>query len=162
MKNIKRGEIYYADLSPVIGSEQGGMRPVLILQNDIGNRFSPTTIVIPLTSIQKKKAQPTHVTIDCDFLESESTLLLEQVRTIDKTRLSDYLGQISKEDMERVETAMAVSLGFGGTDHDRKRKRRCSESLSLLQHQYASPSAVHAADYRGRIQPHPPPHNRAL
>lgn len=92
--------------------------PVLILQNDIGNRFSPTTIVIPLTSIQKKKAQPTHVTIDCEFLESESTLLLEQVRTIDKTRLSDYLGQISKEDMERVETAMAVSLGFGGTDHD--------------------------------------------
>ena len=125
MKNVKRGEIYYADLSPVIGSEQGGMRPVLILQNDIGNRFSPTTIVIPLTSIQKKKtsiqkkkAQPTHVTIDCEFLESESTLLLEQIRTIDKTRLSDYLGQISKEDMERVETAMAVSLGFGGTDHD--------------------------------------------
>lgn len=66
MKNIKRGEIYYADLSPVIGSEQDGMRPVLILQNDIGNRFSPTTIVIPLTSIQKKKTQPTHVTVDCD------------------------------------------------------------------------------------------------
>ena len=118
MKNVKRGEIYYADLSPVIGSEQGGMRPVLILQNDIGNRFSPTTIVIPLTSIQKKKAHPTHVTVDCEFLESESTLLLEQIRTIDKTRLSDYLGQISKEDMERVETAVAVSLGFGGTAHD--------------------------------------------
>ena len=118
MKNVKRGEIYYADLSPVIGSEQDGMRPVLILQNDIGNRFSPTTIVIPLTSIQKKKSQPTHVIVDCDFLESESTLLLEQVRTIDKTRLSDYLGQISKEDMERVETAMAVSLGFGGAGHD--------------------------------------------
>ena len=104
----------------------------------------------------------THVTIDCEFLESESTLLLEQIRTIDKIRLSDYLGQISKEDMERVETAMAVSLGFGGAANDRERKRRCSESLSLLQHQYASPSAVHAADYRGRIQPHPPPHNRAL
>ena len=118
MKNIKRSEIYYAYLSPVIGSEQDGMRPVLILQNDIGNRFSPTTIVIPLTSIQKKKTQPTHVTVDCDFLESESTLLLEQVRTIDKTRLSDYLGQISKEDMGRVEAAMVVSLGFGGAGHD--------------------------------------------
>ena len=118
MKNVKRGEIYYADLSPVIGSEQDGMRPVLILQNDIGNRFSPTTNVIPLTSIQKKKSQPTHVIVDCDFLESESTLLLEQVRTIDKIQLSDYLGQIPKEDMERVETAMAVSLGFGGADHD--------------------------------------------
>ena len=77
---------------------------MLILQNDIGNRFSPTTIVIPLTSIQKKKAQPTHVTIDCEFLESESTLLLEQIRTIDKTRLSDYLGQISKEDRSALDS----------------------------------------------------------
>lgn len=67
MKNVKRGEIYYADFSPVFGSEQGGMRPVLILQKDIENRFSPTTIVISLTSIQKKKSQPTHVTVDCDF-----------------------------------------------------------------------------------------------
>ena len=112
MKKVKRGEIYYADLSPVIGSEQDGMRPVLILQNDIGNRFSPTTIVIPLTSIQKKKTQPTHVTVDCDFLESESTLLLEQVRTLDKRRLREKVGRLSENLMPAVDKALLVSLGL--------------------------------------------------
>ena len=110
MKNVKRGEIYYADLSPVIGSEQDGTRPVLILQN----RFSPTTIVAPITSVQKKQAQPTHIVIDCEFLESKSTILLEQIRTIDKTRLSDYLGQLSHEDILQINKAMAVSLGMRG------------------------------------------------
>lgn len=114
MKNVKRGEIYYADLSPVIGSEQDGTRPVLILQNDVGNRFSPTTIVAPITSVQKKQAQPTHIVIDCKFLESKSTILLEQIRTIDKTRLSDYLGQLSHEDIQQINKAMAVSLGMRG------------------------------------------------
>ena len=122
MKNVKRGEIYYADLSPVIGSEQDGTRPVLILQNDVGNRFSPTTIVAPIpttivapiTSVQKKQAQPTHIVIDCEFLESKSTILLEQIRTIDKTRLSDYLGQLSHEDILQINKAMAVSLGMRG------------------------------------------------
>ncbi len=111
MKDIKRGEIYYADLSPIVGSEQGGIRPVLILQNDMGNHFSSTTIVAPITSVPKKKSQPTHIFIDYDFLESESVILLEQLRTIDKQRLSDYLGQISQQDMKRVESAMSVSLG---------------------------------------------------
>lgn len=118
MKNVKRGEIYYADLSPVIGSEQDGTRPVLILQNDIGNRFSPTTIIAPMTSVPKKQALPTHIVIDYDFLESKSTILLEQIRTIDKTRLSDYLGQLSCEDILRINDAMAISLGMGGEWHE--------------------------------------------
>lgn len=112
INTIKRGEIYYADLSPVVGSEQGGIRPVLILQNDTGNKFSSTTIVAPITSVPKKKSQPTHIFIDCDFLESESVVLLEQIRTIDKKRLSDRLGQLSQTDMYRVESAMSVSLGM--------------------------------------------------
>lgn len=112
MKNIRRGEIYYADLSPVVGSEQGGIRPLLILQNDIGNRFSPTTIVAAITSVPKKSALPTHVTIDCDFLESESIVLLEQIRTIDKFRLTDYLGKLEQADMSRVDRAILVSFGI--------------------------------------------------
>ena len=109
---IKRGEIYYADLSPVIGSEQGGVRPVLILQNDTGNKFSSTTIVAPITSVPKKRSQPTHIFIDYDFLESESIVLLEQLRTIDKKRLSDRLGQISAKDMHQIEYALNISLGM--------------------------------------------------
>lgn len=109
---IKRGEIYYADLSPVVGSEQGGVRPVLILQNDTGNKFSSTTIVAPITSVPKKRSQPTHIFIDYDFLESESVVLLEQLRTIDKKRLSDRLGQISEKDMHQIECAMNISLGM--------------------------------------------------
>lgn len=112
MKDIKRGEIYYADLSPIVGSEQGGIRPVLILQNNAGNHFSSTTIIVPITSVPKKKSQPTHIFIDYDFLESRSVVLLEQLRTIDKQRLSDYLGQISQEDMQRIEGSMAISLGM--------------------------------------------------
>lgn len=116
MKDIKRGEIYYADLSPIVGSEQGGVRPVLILQNDTGNHFSSTTIVAPITSVPKKKSQPTHILIDYDFLESESVVLLEQLRTIDKQRLSDYLGQVSQKDMQKIELSMAISLGMKGKE----------------------------------------------
>ena len=110
MKTVYRGEVYYAELSPVIGSEQGGIRPVLILQNNTGNRHSPTTIIAPTTSVQKKSSLPTH--------ESVSVVLLEQIRTIDKERLSDCLGRISVQDMQRVEAAMAVSLGMRW-QHDR-------------------------------------------
>lgn len=118
MKTFYRGEVYYAELSPVIGSEQGGIRPVLILQNNTGNRHSPTTIIAPITSVQKKSSLPTHIVIDYDFLESVSVVLLEQIRTIDKERLSDCLGRISVQDMQRVEAAMAVSLGMRWR-HDR-------------------------------------------
>lgn len=102
----------YKKASPIVGSEQGGVRPVLILQNNAGNHFSSTTIVAPITSVPKKKSQPTHIFIDYDFLESRSVVLLEQIRTIDKQRLSDYLGQISLRDMNRVESAMTISLGM--------------------------------------------------
>lgn len=98
--------------------EQGGIRPVLILQNNTGNRHSPTTIIAPITSVQKKSSLPTHIVIDYDFLESVSVVLLEQIRTIDKERLSDCLGRISVQDMQRVEAAMAVSLGMRWR-HDR-------------------------------------------
>ena len=92
MKEIKRGEIYYADLSPVRGSEQGGIRPVLILQNDVGNKYSPTTIVAAITSRTTKACLPTHVSFTADFMKAESIVLLEQIRTIDKERLANYVG----------------------------------------------------------------------
>lgn len=112
MKEIKRGEIYYADLSPVVGSEQGGIRPVLILQNDTGNKHSPTTIVAAITSRKTKAALPTHVTITADCLKTQSTVLLEQIRTIDKTRLDEYIGKLDKNTMGAVDKAIVVSFGI--------------------------------------------------
>ena len=106
---IKRGQIYYADLSPVIGSEQGGLRPVLIIQNDIGNRYSPTVIVVVLTSKLGKHEIPTHV--HYDGLRKESIILCEQIRTIDKRRLKELMGQISEATMEQVDKAIKISLG---------------------------------------------------
>ena len=117
MKQVYRGEVYYAALSPVVGSEQDGIRPVLVLQNNTGNRHSPTTIVAPITSAPKKGVQSTHTAIDYGFLESESVVLLEQIRTIDKERLLKFLGRISAQDMRRVETAMNISLGIQKERH---------------------------------------------
>ena len=117
---VKRGEIYYADLSPVVGSEQGGVRPVLIVQNDVGNRHSPTVIAAAITSRREKAKLPTHIDVQAATcgLTKDSVVLLEQIRTIDKERLSDCLGRISVQDMQRVEAAMAVSLGMRWR-HDR-------------------------------------------
>ena len=112
MKTVYRGEVYYAELSPVIGSEQGGIRPVLILQNNTGNRHSPTTIIAPITSVQKKSSLPTHIIIDYDFLESVSVVLLEQIRTLDKRRLRERMGRVDGAVMERVDDAIAVSFGL--------------------------------------------------
>ena len=113
MLGVKRGEIYYADLSPVVGSEQGGVRPVLIVQNDVGNKFSPTVILTPLTSKAKKLAQPTHVVIGKRFgLTEYSYALLEQVRTIDRTRLREYVGHADESVMSRVNAALRVSLNL--------------------------------------------------
>ena len=112
MKTVYRGEVYYAELSPVIGSEQGGIRPVLILQNNTGNRHSPTTIIAPITSVQKKSSLPTHIVIDYDFLESVSVVLLEQIRTLDKRRLRERMGRVDGAVMERVDDAIAVSFGL--------------------------------------------------
>ena len=109
MRTIKRGDIYYADLNPAVGSEQGGIRPVLVVQNDVGNCYSPTI----LTSKSKKKL-PTHISIHSGEgnIAMDSTVLLEQLRTIDKFRLQKYVGSISGETMDRIDRAMLVSLGL--------------------------------------------------
>ena len=112
MREIKRNEVYYADLSPVRGSEQGGIRPVLIIQNDIGNKHSPTTIVAAITSRQTKAKLPTHVEVAVDGLTKDSIVLLEQIRTIDKNRLTDYVGRLDKETMGKVDKAIVVSFGI--------------------------------------------------
>ncbi len=111
-RNIRRGDIFYADLSPVVGCEQGGIRPVLILQNDIGNRYSPTIIAAAITS-QPKKWLPTHVQIGCiESLQKNSVVLLEQIRTIDCIRLLEYIGNVSRLRMLSVDRALAVSIGL--------------------------------------------------
>lgn len=112
MKQVKRGEIYFADLSPVVGSEQTGIRPVLVLQNDTGNSHSPTTIVAAFTSRKTKPKMPTHVRISTDGLRCESTVLLEQIRTIDKSRLGEYVGRLDKDTMGKVDYAIITSLGI--------------------------------------------------
>lgn len=110
---IKRGDIYYADLSPVVGSEQGGLRPVLIVQNDIGNRYSPTVIAAAITSKVDKARLPTHINIEetCG-LHRKSMILLEQVRTLDKIRLKEKMGHISDATMQEVDRGLQVSLGL--------------------------------------------------
>lgn len=108
---IERGEIYYADLSPTTGSEQGGIRPVIILQNDTGNQYSPTTIVASITGREKKKI-PTHTMIACAGLPKTSIILLEQLRTIDKSRIGDYVGKADENVMSEVDRALAVSVGI--------------------------------------------------
>lgn len=111
---IKRGELYYADLSPVIGSEQGGVRPVLVVQNDIGNKYSPTVIVAAITSKINKAKLPTHIEIEASTygLEKDSVILLEQVRTLDKSRLQNKIGDLSPIMMKSVDKALLISLGF--------------------------------------------------
>ncbi|MDU1412152.1 MAG: type II toxin-antitoxin system PemK/MazF family toxin [Clostridium sp.] len=109
---IKRGDIFYADLSPVVGSEQGGIRPVIIIQNDVGNRYSPTVIVSAITSQINKAKLPTHVEISSEEygLNKDSVVLLEQVRTLDKRRLKEKIGHMTDEDMLKVNNALRVSL----------------------------------------------------
>ena len=111
---VRRGEIYYADLSPVVGSEQGGMRPVLIVQNDVGNRYSPTVIAAAITSQQNKARMPTHIDIEAHTygLSKNSVVLLEQMRTLDKRRLRERMGCLDEKAMQRVDGAIAISLGL--------------------------------------------------
>ena len=110
--NIKRGDIYYADLSPVVGSEQGGVRPVLIVQNDVGNRYSPTVIAAAITSQRDKTELPTHirVTAEGSGLQRDSIILLEQVRTIDKSRLIEFIGVLNKDEMNNITEALRISI----------------------------------------------------
>lgn len=111
---IKRGDIFYADLSPVIGSEQGGIRPVLVIQNDVGNRYSPTIIISAITSKLSKAKLPTHIEIPGELygLNKDSVILLEQVRTIDKRRLREKAGHLDKMLMDRVNEALSTSFGL--------------------------------------------------
>ncbi|MDQ0216590.1 mRNA interferase MazF [Oikeobacillus pervagus] len=111
---VKRGDVYFADLSPVVGSEQGGVRPVLIIQNDIGNRFSPTVIVAAITAQIQKAKLPTHVEINAKRygFERDSVILLEQIRTIDKQRLTDKITHLDDEMMEKVDESLQISLGL--------------------------------------------------
>jgi len=111
---IRRGDIFYANLNPVLGSEQGGLRPVLIIQNDIGNMYSPTTIVAAITSRIKRAKLPTHIEISAARyqLEKDSVILLEQLRTIDKQRLKERITRLDEETMNKVNDAIAVSLGL--------------------------------------------------
>ena len=113
--NVRRGDIYYADLSPVVGSEQGGMRPVLIVQNDVGNKYSPTVIAAAITSKTSKSKLPTHIEVFADRygLAKDSVILLEQIRTIDKTRLKEKMGHLDDAVMDRVNDAITVSFGLG-------------------------------------------------
>ena len=109
---VYRGEVYYADLSPVIGSEQGGLRPVLIVQNDVGNKHSPTTIIAPITSRFTKKPLPTHVPLSNCGLAKDSIALCEQLRTIDKRRLKEKLGSMGEKDKVALDRAIEISLGL--------------------------------------------------
>ncbi|TFE27201.1 type II toxin-antitoxin system PemK/MazF family toxin [Cohnella luojiensis] len=111
---VKRGDVFYADLSPVVGSEQGGVRPVLIIQNDIGNRFSPTVIVAAITAQIQKAKLPTHVEIEAKNhgMERDSVILLEQIRTIDKQRLTDKITHLDDETMRKVDEALQISVGL--------------------------------------------------
>ena len=117
--NIKRGDIFYADLSPVVGSEQGGVRPVLIVQNDVGNKFSPTVIAAAITSQQSKAKLPTHIQLgaqQCGLMK-DSVVLLEQIRTLDKKRLKEKMGCLDTQAMNKVNQAINVSFGLVAQQH---------------------------------------------
>ncbi len=118
--SVRRGDIYYADLSPVIGSEQGGLRPVLIVQNDIGNKYSPTVIAAAITSRMSKAKLPTHIDIYANEvgLAKDSVILLEQIRTLDKRRLKEKMGHLNEAMMNHVNTAIAISFGLGSPEQD--------------------------------------------
>lgn len=120
MNTVRRGDIYYADLSPVVGSEQGGLRPVLIIQNDIGNRYSPTVIAAAITSRMSKTHLPTHIDVFADRvgLAKDSVILLEQIRTLDKRRLREKMGHLDESMMNEVNTAIAISFGLGNPEQD--------------------------------------------
>jgi len=112
--NVRRGDVFYAELNPVVGSEQGGTRPVLVVQNDIGNQYSPTTVVAAITSQIQKAKLPTHVEIDSKRggLERDSVILLEQIRTIDKSRLRQKIAFLDEEIMQKVNHGLEISLGL--------------------------------------------------
>ena len=130
MNNIRRGDIDYADLSPVVGSEQGGLRPVLIVQNDVGNKYSPTVIAAAITSKMTKSKLPTHIDVFGEKvgLSKDSVILLEQIRTIDKKRLKEKMGHLDDAIMHEVNDAITISFGLG------------TKTYSEMQETYATPA----------------------
>ena len=120
--NVRRGDIYYADLSPVVGSEQGGTRPVLIVQNDVGNRFSPTVIAAAIISQKDKARLPTHIQLNSagSGLAKDSIVLLEQIRTIDKRRLKEHMGRLDDQSMSRINQALEISFGLDAGNAGRR------------------------------------------
>ena len=138
--SVRRGDIYYADLSPVIGSEQGGLRPVLIVQNDIGNRYSPTVIAAAITSRMSKAKLPTHIDIYAGEvgLAKDSVILLEQVRTLDKRRLKEKMGHLDDEVMNHVNTAIAISFGLGTPEEDLAAR----SMMQQINYAHASPTSA--------------------
>ncbi len=155
---VRRGDIFYADLSPVVGSEQGGLRPVLIIQNDVGNRYSPTVIAAAITSRMGKTKLPTHIDIYADRvgLAKDSVILLEQIRTLDKRRLREKMGHLDDEAMEAVNNAIAVSFGLHEgvrepvheTDKEPSRTSSGSRILHQTIREPASPPARVSAEER--------------
>jgi mRNA interferase MazF len=117
---VRRGDIYYADLSPVVGSEQGGIRPVLIVQNDVGNKYSPTVIAAAITSQTGKTKLPTHISLNAEKcgLAKDSVVLLEQIRTLDKKRLKERMGALDSPSMQRINQALSVSFGLGDKNNN--------------------------------------------
>ena len=112
---IRRGDIFYADLNPVVGSEQGGIRPVLVVQNNVGNKHSPTVIVVPISSVRKKNL-PVHIQIRCSERPKNSTILVEQIRTIDRSRLRKYVGSLNRELMNEINGILKISIGVDFDD----------------------------------------------
>ncbi len=131
---IKRGDVYFADLSPVIGSEQGGTRPVLVIQNNLGNHFSPTIIVAAITAKMIKSELPTHVSIHADQtgIERDSVILLEQLRTIDKSRLKEKVCHLDQEIMEKVDMAIGISVGLVTTDTQKKKRKNLKSNSKTM------------------------------
>ncbi|MVB11740.1 PemK-like, MazF-like toxin of type II toxin-antitoxin system [Caprobacter fermentans] len=145
--NISRGDVFYADLMPVIGCEQGGIRPVLIIQNNIGNRYSPTVIVAAITSRMEKISLPTHVPLTGEHigLRQHSIVMLEQIRTIDRSRLRAYLGRIGGECLRSVDEALGVSLGLFIRQAESK-EEQYETSMALLPHRRAGGSKRRAKE----------------
>ena len=129
---IRRGDIYFADLNPVIGSEQGGIRPVVILQNNVGNKYSPTTIIVAAITSVEKPMLPTHVRLNSECLTDGSTALLEQIRTVDKSRLLDFIGKVSSEEMKIIEDALLISIGIDGGIRNYERRNEKANDLSCF------------------------------
>lgn len=144
--SIRRGDIYYADLSPVVGSEQGGLRPVLIIQNDIGNKYSPTVIAAAITSRMSKAKLPTHIDIYAGNvgLSKDSVILLEQIRTLDKKRLKEKMGHLDERMMDHVNTAIAISFGLGSPEEDAEARAMMQRTQRASGYSAAVASVAHS------------------